>query len=232
MDLFNEVCSRCNASYSIIPSPDNSYGVLDENGQWGGLIGVLVRDEADLAITSLTITSQRLNVVAFGQPFYKTEEVLVLKGTGITKDLTKFISDDDNCPSLDGSKLSSIISMLDPQVWYLVVTTVMAIISVSLIIPFVLNQCRDVPMNVLALFGLFIGQGFDAKCFSVANRIAMITTLFFGMIFWNIFSARLASSLSVPTATKVSSLEEVGQAGAYKIKSQFQHKDMVLMFRI
>lgn len=50
--LTNHLISYLNASvkYSIVPS----WGYLDANGEWSGMIGQLVRNEADLGGSDLT----------------------------------------------------------------------------------------------------------------------------------------------------------------------------------
>lgn len=49
---------------------DNAFGARPANDQsWNGMIGELVRHEADLAIAPLTITSQRESVVDFSKPW-------------------------------------------------------------------------------------------------------------------------------------------------------------------
>lgn len=49
---------------------DNGYGSKLANDQsWNGMIGELVRHEADLAVAPLTITSQRESVVDFSKPW-------------------------------------------------------------------------------------------------------------------------------------------------------------------
>ena len=49
---------------------DNAFGNKPANDQsWNGMIGELVRHEADLAIAPLTITSQRESVVDFSKPW-------------------------------------------------------------------------------------------------------------------------------------------------------------------
>jgi ABC-type amino acid transport substrate-binding protein len=49
---------------------DNLFGNKPANDQpWNGMVGELVRHEADLAIAPLTITSQRESVVDFSKPW-------------------------------------------------------------------------------------------------------------------------------------------------------------------
>lgn len=61
--LTNHLISYLNASvsYSIVPS----WGYLDDNGEWSGMIGQLVRNEADLGATSLFFTADRVAVIQY-----------------------------------------------------------------------------------------------------------------------------------------------------------------------
>ena len=40
-------------------SPDGTYGIINEQGNWTGIIGALARDEVDLSIADLAITTPR-----------------------------------------------------------------------------------------------------------------------------------------------------------------------------
>lgn len=61
--LTNHLISYLNASvaYSIVPS----WGYLDANGEWSGMIGELVKNEADLGATSLFFTADRVSVIQY-----------------------------------------------------------------------------------------------------------------------------------------------------------------------
>lgn len=61
--LTNHLISYLNASvtYSIV----SSWGYLDANGSWSGMIGQLVRNEADLGATSLFFTADRVSVIQY-----------------------------------------------------------------------------------------------------------------------------------------------------------------------
>lgn len=61
--LTNHLISYLNASvtYSIVPS----WGYLDADGEWSGMIGQLVRNEADLGATSLFFTADRVSVIQY-----------------------------------------------------------------------------------------------------------------------------------------------------------------------
>ena len=46
------------------------FNIFDiSKGNWNGMVGELVRNEADMAVASLTISTQRERAVAFSLPF-------------------------------------------------------------------------------------------------------------------------------------------------------------------
>lgn len=50
---------------------DGKYGAESANspGGWDGIVGELIRHEADIAIASMTITSERERVIDFSKPY-------------------------------------------------------------------------------------------------------------------------------------------------------------------
>ena len=51
----------------------------DENGSWNGIIGELVRSEADLGLAPLTITAKREMEIDFSHAFMETGISLMIK---------------------------------------------------------------------------------------------------------------------------------------------------------
>ena len=60
-------------------SPTTRYSNIDSNGDWDGMVGELVRHEADVAIGSLTISSQRERAIAFSMPFMNIGISIMIK---------------------------------------------------------------------------------------------------------------------------------------------------------
>ena len=71
IDLARLICEKkleIRCKFRIVK--DNTFGNKPANDQpWNGMIGELVRHEADLAVAPLTITSQRESVVDFSKPW-------------------------------------------------------------------------------------------------------------------------------------------------------------------
>ena len=70
-DLAELLAQELGINFQIQPVKDGQYGLSDPSvpGGWTGMIGELVRGEADLAISPLTINAQREQVVDFSVPF-------------------------------------------------------------------------------------------------------------------------------------------------------------------
>lgn len=70
IDLIEEMASLKGFNYTFIVQDDAKNGQKDPvTGKWSGMIGKLIDGTADLAITDLTITSDREEAVDFTTPF-------------------------------------------------------------------------------------------------------------------------------------------------------------------
>lgn len=60
---------------------DGKYGAENPNspGGWDGIVGELVRHEADIAVASMTITSERERVIDFSKPFMSLGISIMIK---------------------------------------------------------------------------------------------------------------------------------------------------------
>ena len=55
------------------------YGGINQDGSWNGMVGHVKRQEADMAVSGLTITAQRLSVVDFSHPFWYEPAAIVIQ---------------------------------------------------------------------------------------------------------------------------------------------------------
>ncbi|XP_035709778.1 glutamate receptor 1 isoform X2 [Folsomia candida] len=80
-DMADEIAKSMNIQYEIRLVQDGKYG--SENpaapGGWDGMIGELIRHEADMAIASLTITASRETVVDFSSDFMEVGISIMIK---------------------------------------------------------------------------------------------------------------------------------------------------------
>lgn len=69
IELIEKLSQKLGFNYTFELQPDGVYGTPDKTGEWNGMIRELMDDRADLAITDLTITSEREAAVDFTMPF-------------------------------------------------------------------------------------------------------------------------------------------------------------------
>uniref|UniRef100_A0A3P9MQH9 Glutamate receptor n=1 Tax=Oryzias latipes TaxID=8090 RepID=A0A3P9MQH9_ORYLA len=72
IDLISELSKKLGFDYKVHVVKDNRYGAMDASGNWNGMIGELVRKEADLAVAPLTVTAVRERHVDMAAPFIHT----------------------------------------------------------------------------------------------------------------------------------------------------------------
>ena len=68
-DLVHELAEYIDVQCDIQLVKDGQYGIQQSDGTWNGMIGELVRAEADMIVAPLTITAVRERVVDFCKPF-------------------------------------------------------------------------------------------------------------------------------------------------------------------
>ncbi|GLD45579.1 probable glutamate receptor [Lates japonicus] len=79
IDLISELSKKLGFKYKLHLVKDNRYGSMDSSGNWNGMIGEIIRGEADLAVASLTLTAVREQFVDMTTPFMQTGIGFILR---------------------------------------------------------------------------------------------------------------------------------------------------------
>lgn len=79
IDLISELSQKLNFKYKVHLVKDSLYGSKDLSGNWNGMIGEVVRGEADLAVAPLTLTAVRELSVDMSTPFMQTGIGFILR---------------------------------------------------------------------------------------------------------------------------------------------------------
>ncbi|EDO41291.1 predicted protein, partial [Nematostella vectensis] len=115
-DLMELLSRKLNFRYEICISKESSYGSKVE-GQWQGLIGELVREEADIALGPITITAEREEVIDFSKPFLDFRIAMILQQpTGEEVNLFAFLLPFDEKLWLTTLGVVGLVSLI---VWFL-----------------------------------------------------------------------------------------------------------------
>ncbi|OCT70563.1 glutamate receptor KA2 S homeolog isoform X1 [Xenopus laevis] len=79
IDLLSELSQSLGFNYTIREVKDGRYGAKDQDGNWNGMVGEVLRKEVDLAVAPLTITAKREGELAFTKPFMQTGISILLR---------------------------------------------------------------------------------------------------------------------------------------------------------
>ncbi|XP_036449582.1 glutamate receptor ionotropic, delta-1 [Colossoma macropomum] len=193
IDVLDALAKILGFKYEIYQVADGKYGSPQSNGSWNGMIGELIKKRADLAISAITITPERENVVDFSKR-YLDYSVGILMSKSVEK-----------------LNIFSLLAPFDLAVW----ACIAAAIPVVGVMIFLLRRIQSVrsqntpgphqPASVTTSFqsaiwivyGAFVQQGGESIMSSVALRIAMGSWWLFTLIVCSSYTANLAAYLTV-----------------------------------
>ncbi|KAL4229778.1 Glutamate receptor 2 [Mactra antiquata] len=238
IDMMEIVGEIANFSYTLRLVEDNvsPYGAFDNNtGSWNGVIGELLRGEADLALASLSITHDREEAVYFTKPYMNTGISIMIKR-----------------PEREKPGVFSFMDPLSIQVWGCIIGGFMAVSFVLFIIGrFSPYEWEDedgnlAPSDTFSFgntlwfsLGALMQQGPDIFPRSLSGRILASAWWFFTLITISSYTANLAAFLTFEKlTTPINSVDDlVKQKGIqYGIQGsgstyQFFKKSKVTIYR-
>ncbi|XP_057375759.1 glutamate receptor 1-like isoform X2 [Daphnia carinata] len=232
-DMMDLIAAKLGINYELRKVKDHRYGNENPNvtGGWDGIIGELVRREADLAVAALTINSGRERVVDFSKPFMDLGISIMIK-----KPVKKF---------------PGVFSFMDPlskEVWmcmtfaYLGVSIVLFVVSrfggaewkiedshvaftpiaetsnadvdgqSSESSSQMLTNHFSVKNSLWFALGAFMQQGSDISPRSISGRMVGAVWWFFTLILISSYTANLAAFLTVERmVTPINSAEDLAR---------------------
>ncbi|NXA52025.1 GLRK protein, partial [Nothocercus julius] len=90
IDLLKALAAMLHFSYKVKVVGDGQYGAVSSKGNWTGMIGEIIRQEADIAVAPLTVTSAREEVVSFTTPFLQTGIGILLRKDSVSQEMPLF----------------------------------------------------------------------------------------------------------------------------------------------
>ncbi|KAK7489271.1 hypothetical protein BaRGS_00019523, partial [Batillaria attramentaria] len=199
MDILQELSMRLNFSYILLTPPDNSWGQKQADGQWDGLIGMLTRKEADMAVGPLTLTLERSSVADPTTPYAYDNVVVIFRHQPSTADFGTFFLQPFQTPvyvTLGGCFVSVLVLLL------------------------LLENCQRrfggrlqrAKSGTKAVLGLvmkavevllagILSRPFKPEIESRAGHVLMWAWMMFGVVLASVYSSKLTSSLTVSDQT-------------------------------
>ncbi|GIX85732.1 uncharacterized protein CDAR_241821 [Caerostris darwini] len=83
--LLELISQALHFKYKLVTPSDGQVGTLQENGSWNGIIGLVSRGEADIGLTQISVTKQRLEVVDFSEPYYLNKRTYAMNFPSLVK---------------------------------------------------------------------------------------------------------------------------------------------------
>ncbi|XP_043279268.1 uncharacterized protein [Venturia canescens] len=202
IDIIHEISKILNFNYTFIECQD--YGDVDNvTKRATGMIGKLVRGEADLAITDFTITSKRENLVDFTMPFMNLGiSILYRKPTKAAPSLFSFLSPFSNnvwlylmVAYVVCSFLLFIIGRMSPKEW----TNPYPCIGE----PEQLYNQFTLKNSFWFMAGALMQQGSEIAPIGISTRTLASSWWFFTLLIISSYTANLAAFLVVETNVKI-----------------------------
>ncbi|KAL8574342.1 hypothetical protein ACOMHN_059138 [Nucella lapillus] len=207
IDLAHAVAQECSFEWVVQAVKDNTYGQPQVNGTWNGMVGELVRHEADMAIAPLTITADRERVVDFTKPFMSLGISIMIKRPINHK--------------------AHVFSFMDPLSYEIWMCIVFAYIGVSVVLFLVsrfspnewhlsgehaITNDFSISNSLWFSLGAFMQQGCDISPRSMSGRIVGSVWWFFTLIIISSYTANLAAFLTVERMlTPIDSAEDLAK---------------------
>jgi len=80
IDMLSGIADKLNFTVEYKLATDETFGRVNANGTWSGIIGEIVNGRADIGLAALTMNSMRMRVIKFSIPFMTTGIAAIGKG--------------------------------------------------------------------------------------------------------------------------------------------------------
>ncbi|KAL7299265.1 hypothetical protein TKK_0007854 [Trichogramma kaykai] len=176
-DLAELITKKLNISWDLQIVRDGKYGSENPSvpGRWDGMVGELIRKEADIAIAPMTITSERERVIDFSKPFMSLGISIMIKK-----------------PVKQNPGVFSFLNPLSKEIW---VCVIFSYIGVSIVL-FIVSRFSPYEWRVLTigtnrdpslvsrdgtLQHAHGSQGSHIQHTSIANDFSILNSLWFAL---------------------------------------------------
>ena len=206
-ELWKILAGQLHLNYRIVPLLNGSFGHVDGNGTWNGMVGELAYGRADVALSWIGMTRETALVVDWADA--------VPLGSYHIKFLVN--SESAGVPEIGLTMFHPLLKPLDSHVWWMLAAALL-VMSVALWTSHRVNRTfsektAGYKMNwASSLFYCFLSmlrQGWEATPHSLSARIMVLTIWFMSIIINISYTANLISCATVSVAhLPIANLEE------------------------
>ncbi|XP_034948980.1 ionotropic receptor 25a [Chelonus insularis] len=209
IDFIKKLAESMKFDYELVIPEDNSFGSKTPDGKWNGLVGDLVRGQTDIVIASLTMTSEREEVIDFVAPYYEQSGIIIVMRKPVRK-----------------TSLFKFMTVLKLEVWL----SIVGALTLTAIMIWILDKyspyssrnnkrsypypCREFTLKESFWFALtsFTPQGGGEAPKALSSRTLVAAYWLFVVLMLATFTANLAAFLTVERMqAQVQSLEQLAR---------------------
>ncbi|XP_068220145.1 glutamate receptor ionotropic, delta-2-like [Palaemon carinicauda] len=190
LSILKTLSAVLNFTFEIQRSIDNTWGDLQDNGKATGVIGMVYRDEIDVALAHMTITKTRAMAADFTHLYYQ--------------DTISILS---QAPSIS-NRTFAVFSPFQPMVWALIIlaTLFLCLIlkTLSMVTESRMGQTSTGSLQVISfnVFRTIINQGNLISVSLWSHRCIFFAWYSFCMIIYALYSGTLIAVLAIPSYEK------------------------------
>ncbi|KAG7175741.1 Glutamate receptor ionotropic, delta-1-like 19, partial [Homarus americanus] len=188
IDIFKVIQKKLGFCYEFMRPPDGLWGAPLRNGSWFGMMGMMQRKEADMAIGPFGVTLSRSSVADFSVPILSTDHTIFYPRPLVEPDLLGF------------TKAFTL------TVWAAVLASLVVVTAAALICHFIS------PPRLSWLWGymVLLGQVLLKRKSGAGERVVVAVWLLASLILAVVYKSNLKALLIVPKVRiPFDSLEEL-----------------------
>lgn len=198
--------------YQLLVPEDGEWGRQEDDGAWTGMLGMVHREEVDVAIGHLTVTQSRQSAVDFLP--YTVEE-----NTFATNLNNRFLP-----------KPSFYLAPFQMHVW---ISCLIILGLMPLVFRFVMEKKVSMQKLYFSMFGIILSHPLTFSVTDIKDRILFFTWFTFALVLSSSYRTILLSSLTVPLPDNgVRTIKELAAsitAGKYKVTTSLGSVDKELL---
>lgn len=189
--VLNTLSQKLNFTYQLVLAEDRQWGGVQENGSVTGMIGLVARHQANLAINEITITTGREEVVDFTAPYFLESTTLISRA-----------------PEKKNQSFA-VFSPFTLRVWLLVAAATLAMGPVLRVVAWLRqhyiqearpqHSLQDFAFN---MFRSLVVQGNLLLACHWEQRIVFFTWYFFCFTVYAMYAGTLTAFLAIPAYEK------------------------------
>ncbi|XP_023725833.2 probable glutamate receptor [Cryptotermes secundus] len=207
-EVWHSLEQRMNFTSDCYIPEDRAWGSLTQDGSWNGMMGMILRGEAEISVAEFAMTVLRTRVVDFTVPLFDTRNCVLIRQNG-DKDVI----------------WHGFLEPFSPQLWMLVILTKLVIVLClktfnHIKLRFFGRMSSESPDSHCAVYvmGVFYMQGVNRQTRFYSQRVLYLVAQLTALTVYTAYAAFLISFLTVQKfSLPFNSLRELIDIGSYRL---------------